>query len=220
MSVLRKPDRPLIAFVIYLVLFNAVWIGWVYLLYPRLRTLGEASLQYALVNMGLRSLIWVLPVFLYLRYVDHASPTQYLKLKQYWLRGLLAAFVFTSLNFLLFVAQRGLPHPSMRSVTWNSILGTSLMIGFVEEIPYRGFIFQKLNERFSLLTATLLSSLLFLGIHLPGWISLHLLTARNVIFVFVFGVVMVVVFRYSKSLWGPIVSHSLNDFLSAVLFHT
>jgi membrane protease YdiL (CAAX protease family) len=30
--------------------------------------------------------------------------------------------------------------------------------------------------------------------------------------------VMVLLLRYTKSLWAPIVSHSLNDFMSAVLF--
>jgi membrane protease YdiL (CAAX protease family) len=32
-------------------------------------------------------------------------------------------------------------------------------------------------------------------------------------------VVMTVLLRYARSLWAPIVSHSLNDFFSAVLFH-
>ena len=32
-------------------------------------------------------------------------------------------------------------------MTWNSVLGTSLGIGFFEEIPFRGFILQKLGAR-------------------------------------------------------------------------
>ena len=59
----------------------------------------------------------------------------------------------------------------------------------------------------------------FLSIHLPGWISLHLLTAYNVIFVFIFGGLMAIIFKVCKSLWGPVLTHSLNDFISVVLFH-
>ena len=91
-------------------------------------------------------------------------------------------------------------------------------IGFIEEVPYRGFIFQQLNEWFSFSEAAVISSLLFVTIHLPGWLSLHLFRTQRVIFIFVFGMLMVSLLRYSKSLWAPIVSHSLNDFFSVVLF--
>ena len=39
-----------------------------------MRILGEATLVYALVNVSLRLLIWVLPVFLGLRWVDAEEP--------------------------------------------------------------------------------------------------------------------------------------------------
>jgi membrane protease YdiL (CAAX protease family) len=64
-----------------------------------------------------------------------------------------------------------------------------------------------------------LTSLLFLGVHLPGWSALHMLTVDRQVFVFVFGVVMAIVVRYSGSLWAAIVTHSTNDFMSFVLFH-
>jgi membrane protease YdiL (CAAX protease family) len=159
-------------------------------------------------------------VFVYLKYVERVNPMEYLKLRQHWHRGILVALVFSVLNCLLTAAQRGLPQLHAAAFTWNSILSTSLLIGFVEEIPYRGLIFQKLNERLSLPLATLISSLLFLGIHLPGWISLHIFQTRVALFVFVFGVFMVILLRLARSLWAPIISHSLNDFFSVVLFHS
>lgn len=207
-------------FIAYLIIFNAAWAGWVYLVYPRMKALGEATLVYALVNIGIRLLIWVLPVFLYLRFVDRAEPIEYLKLKRYWKRGVVIGLALTGINFVLSMARFGIPHPNIHSLSWNSIFGTSLLIGLVEEIPYRGFIFQKLQERLGFWIANLISSILFLGIHLPGWISLQMLRAGTVVFVLIFGVLMVIVFRCSKSLWSVIVTHSLNDFLSFVVFRT
>jgi len=67
-----------------------------------------------------------------------------------------------------------------------------LLIGIIEEIPYRGFMLQKLAERLGFWRANLITSLLFLAIHLPGWIALQL--------------------------WAPILTHSANDFLSFVVF--
>ena len=211
--------RPKILFAAYVLLFNAAWTAWVLIGYPRLRTTGEQTLEYAVINIAVRALIWVLPVFLYLYYVDRIDPLDYLKLKQQWLRGILFGAGFAVVILLLSLAQHGWPHPRPGVLTWNSVLSTSLLIGFVEEIPYRGFVFQKLCEWMSRKSAVAISSLLFVAIHLPGWISLHLLTVPILIFVFVFGVLMALLFLYARSLWAPIISHSLNDFFSAVLFH-
>lgn len=206
-------------FLVYLLLFYSLWTGWVYLIYPPMQMLGTATLAYALANIAIRLLLWVIPVFLYLRYIDHVNPIEYLKLKQYWKRGILLGLALSLLNFLGTLLRFGLPHPSLQYVTWNSALSTSILIGFFEEIPFRGFILQKLQERFSFWISNLLSSLLFLGIHLPGWIMLHTLTWANVISIFVLGAILAVIFHYSKTLWSSIITHSLNDFISGVLFH-
>jgi len=53
---------------------------------------------------------------------------------------------------------------------------------------------------------------------MPGWIALHALTAPKAVTIFVFGAVMAAAFRWSASLWAPIIAHSANDFLSSILF--
>jgi CAAX protease family protein len=212
------PGRKIFPFIIYLIAFNATWIVWVYAFYPRIQAIGERTLDYALLNLIVRSLVWVLPVFLYIRYIDGMDPVKYLKLKQHWKRGVIVGLLLTGLNFLGSLVRLGMPHPSLNSMTWNSIFSTSILIGFFEEVPYRGFILQKCQERVNFWVANLISSLLFLGIHLPGWISLHMLRVGNVVVVFTLGFIMAIVFRYTKSLWSAIITHSLNDFLSAVVF--
>ena len=192
--------------------------GFVFAIYPWMRSLGERTLLYALVNNSIRLAVWVLPVFLYLIYVDGINPVAYLKLKQNWKRGVILGIVLSAINFFGSMIRFGVPHPSVQSVTWNSVIGTSILIGFIEEIPYRGFMLQKFSERYGFWMATLISSILFLGIHLPGWISLHLLKVSSVVSVFVFGLVMAIVFRYGKSLWAPIITHSTNDFMAFVIF--
>ena len=206
-------------FIAYLLLFYGCWIGWVYVIYPPMQALGTASLAYAMANIAARLLLWVIPVFLYLRSIDHVHPIAYLKLNYYWKRGVLLGLALSLLNFLGMLLRFGPPHPSLQYVTWNNVLSTSILIGLFEEIPFRGFVFQKLQEKFPFWTANLLSSLLFLSIHLPGWILLHTLTWSNVLSIFVLGVMFAVIFYCSKTLWSSILTHSLNDFLSSVLFH-
>jgi membrane protease YdiL (CAAX protease family) len=211
----RQPIAPVIG---YVVAFHSMWALWPYFGYPRLAAVGDRTLAYAVINLTIRLLVWVAPVFAYLRYVDGVDPIRYLKLAGHVRRGLLVALALTVLNLLGSIFRFGLPHPSMQRVTWNSVLGTSFLVGFIEEIPYRGFILQKLQERINFWLANLVTSVLFLAIHLPGWIALHMLRADTAVSVFIFGVVMAIVFRYSESLWAPIVTHSTNDFLSFVLF--
>jgi uncharacterized protein len=206
-------------FVIYLIVFHTVWMwGYVFGVYPWLQSLGDTTLRFALVNITLRLLVWVLPVFLYLRFIDQLDPLEFLKLKHNWKQGLLIGIVLSSVNFCASLARFGLPHPSLQSLTWNSVLSTSFLIGLIEEIPYRGFILQKFEARSGFWSANLVSSLLFLSIHLPGWISLHLLKLENVLSVLLFGVVLAIALKFGKSLWGPIVTHSLNDLLAFVIF--
>ena len=214
-----KAKHPFSPFIAYLLLFYGFWIGWVYVIYPPLQALGPATLAYALANITARFLLWVVPVFVYLRFSDHVHPVAYLKLKQYWKRGVLLGLALSLLNFGGMLLRFGLPHPSLHAVTWNSVLSTSILIGVFEEIPFRGFVFQKLQEQFPVWISNLLSSLLFLGIHLPGWVMLHALTWSNVLSIFVLGVMFAVIFYFSKTLWSSIITHSLNDFLSSVLFH-
>ncbi|HEY6332085.1 MAG TPA: type II CAAX endopeptidase family protein [Blastocatellia bacterium] len=214
-----KPKKPLAPFVLYVIGFFAVWTAWVLFGYPRIVKLGDRTLAYALVSIGLRLILWVIPVFLYLKYIDRVEPFDYLGLKQYWKRGVVVGLAFSILSFLGAAARHGhWPHPSMQAFTWNSILSTSILIGFLEEIPFRGFMLQKIEERTGFWMANLISGLLFLSIHFPGWISLHLFKGPVAISVFVLGVLFAILFHYTKSLWSAIVAHSLTDFISAVLF--
>jgi membrane protease YdiL (CAAX protease family) len=212
-------NTSLTPFLAYVAVFHLVWIAWPYILYPRLTAaFGQTTFAYALLNLSIRLLVWVVPVWLYLRYVDGVEPLGYLKLKHHIRRGLVVGLVLTAVNLVGMIARFGLPHPTADRVTWNSMLGTSFLVGFIEEIPYRGFMLQKFAERLDFWLASLITSLLFLAVHLPGWMALHALRADTAATIFIFGVVMAVVFKFARSLWAPILSHSTNDFLSFVIF--
>jgi len=205
-------------FYLYLIVFFAVWVGYVIWIYPWKETLGNTTLLYAIVDITIRLLVWVLPVFLFLRYIDHVDPLEYLGLKQNWRKGVIIGIVFSLINFLASVIRYGTPHPSIESITWNSILSTSIFIGFVEEIPFRGFTLQKFEAQYGFWVANVVSSILFLVIHLPGWVLFNQFNIINAISIFIFGALWAILFKYSKSLWGAIIAHSLNDFIAFFVF--
>jgi membrane protease YdiL (CAAX protease family) len=205
-------------FLVYVAAFHLLWIAWPVFLYPRLVAVGSQTLTYALINLSFRFLYWIAPVLLYLRYVDGVDPFEYLRMTPPVRRGVMLALVLTAINVIGTFARFGMPHLSLQRVTWNSMLGTSFLIGFFEEIPYRGFMLRKFSERMNVWLANLVTSLLFLSIHLPGWIALHVFNPGAAVSVFLLGVVFAWAVSYSGSLWSSIITHSANDFMTFVIF--
>ncbi len=207
-------------FLLYLAGFFAAWTACVAVVYPRMLELGPGSLRYALLNVSLKSLVWIAPVLLYLRFVDQVRPLEYLKLTRGWKRGVGYGLVIAAVNLVGAVLRYGIPDLADARVTWNGILSASLAVGVTEEIVFRGFVLQKLWERHGFGPANVVSSALFLLVHLPGWTlldggSVAVSTSGSV---FLFSLVMAWALKRSGSLWACIVAHNTNDFLSFVLF--
>src|SRR3954454_14416418 len=98
-----RPDRrqsAMAPFLTYVLVFHLAWACWPYFGYPRVVAVGDRTLEYAILNISIRLIVWVLPVWVYLRFVDGVEPFEYLKLRQHVGRGLVIAIVLTTLNLL------------------------------------------------------------------------------------------------------------------------
>ena len=52
-----------VPFLVYVAMFHLAWIAWPFLVYPRLvAALGDRTLAYAVANLSIRILVWVVPV--------------------------------------------------------------------------------------------------------------------------------------------------------------
>jgi membrane protease YdiL (CAAX protease family) len=99
-------------------------------------------------------------------------------------------------------------------------INTFLIVGFTEEILFRGFILNKLKQHTSFGKANLIQAVLFILIHVPVWISLNkqyfvigsiweYLWAVG--FVFLFCIAMGYIVKKTNSLWPAILIHSFGD---------
>jgi hypothetical protein len=90
----------------------------------------------------------------------------------------------------------------------------------LEEVLFRGLLMNDLQHLLSITWAALLTSALFVGIHLPYWLS-HggpsQTTLANSIGVFLFSVLACWLFAKSSSLWPPTVAHIGNNLLASLL---
>ena len=206
----RRGEFP--CFLAYLLLVFGAHLVAEYVVWPDvvLRTITNPYLE-PLVSALWRFLFWIVPTLLYLFYVNGGNPWTYLKLTTNLGKGLLWA-LGGALWFTVALSYRHVLQgsPINLHLGFGAWLDMVVLVGLVEEIPFRGFVFQKLHEFLGFWPASLLSSLLFVCLHLPT-------SPYTALYIFVFAWILCVVLKRSGSLWGCILIHSLNDLLSLIV---
>lgn len=154
--------------------------------------------------------IFILPVFIYLKLNDKMDPLEFLKLNKKVRSGILTGLLLSVLFLLTLILKRILLGQWI-SINYNiGILWIcGLTVGIFEEIPFRGFILQKFMCRMHFITANLITSILFIIIHLPIWV----LSGNNILdsikcLLFI-SLILGYMFKESDSLWVPIICHSV-----------
>jgi len=96
------------------------------------------------------------------------------------------------------------------------IYGIALLINSsLQEILFRSYIFQRIENSFNVLSAIIITSVLFLGSHI-GAIKEGIIPSLNV---FGAGLIFAIAYYKTKSLWMPIVIHFIWNFsVSSILY--
>jgi hypothetical protein len=133
----------------------------------------------------------------------------------------LIAIPLTGLLTILILMALGRPldNPQLdflipEGLSWVSAAGMVLLGGvaapFAEELVFRGVLYPLLRNRWGLWPGVLASSLIFAVIH--GDIAVGV-TA------FILGIILALVFEYSRSLWSAVLVHVLNNSLKILLLY-
>jgi uncharacterized protein len=215
------------SFIYYLLVFFIVWGFRATVFFPIDQRIHSDELR-QLYAHALRILIWIAPVFWYLRSVDRVDPLRYLKLSTPIRSGqvaptlaLAAAYLTLGMLFNYLVSGRtvAIDYP-FRPRDWLQILVFLPIAPVAEEIVFRGFILRKLGERYRFRTANLITALLFAAIHWPNWVyvsgfhrRLILMTATIAVFGYFLGYLV----KKTDSLWPAIATHTVNNLLFAVI---
>lgn len=205
----------LIGYILLLLLLDTLW-------YWRVKqALDNASLNLVLrecLYVTGKLLMMVLPVWLYLKYIDSKEPLEYLKLKSQKMNGIKWGIAFGA-GFIVYYLMIAF---ITKALNINFNIGirywiAGLLVGFVEEVPFRGFILQKLEEHFNFWAANLITVVIFLIYHYPTWyFSGHFkLFGFNIVFT---GLIFGYLLKKSKSLWSAIITHSIIDLAMWIIF--
>lgn len=219
----RRAAVEISLFIVSLFIVWSVRATWLYAVDEAIASDTQRTVYSNLV----KALLWVGPAFAFARWLRHASPWRYLGLSvapsaRQWARCLILTGLFLGLSVGLetLSGRKALSLAGFSlSITLSDLLFTFLS-PLLEEILFRGLILHELSGLMPGWAANLLTSLLFVGIHLPFWLSHEGFTTAvlsNSIGVFAFSLLAGWLYLSSASIWPPLLAHIANNTLAALL---
>lgn len=218
-----KKEKSLCFLTVYILIFFIVWVY--YSLYFTNDLSSKFVLNIVIVN-SIKYIVWTIPVFIILSYIYRVSPITYLKLNNNITRGLIYGVIFGFLIVLYHVIRNyimgdGKFDFNIDLYTW---IHRIILIGLTEEVVFRGFILQKLQEEIRFRYANAISSILFVLIHFPKWYESGMMSHEKIIFfmlsivfTFAFGLFQGYILKRSNSLWACMIIHSFNNLITTII---
>lgn len=202
-------------FIIFLLLLLLINFFKYFLLITKIHQYGSTL---EILNTILIILLWIVPVFVYIRVFLKSSVFKFMKLKGKILKNIFTGFLLSILLILLLIIShydivyRKLSYP----LPWYIWINTILLSALSEEIVFRGLTLQVLKKWYSFWCANLFTSCLFLLIHFPQWVSsgniLRILMSWTPVYVVVLSLIFGFVFHKTNSLWSVIILHSFHNY--------
>jgi membrane protease YdiL (CAAX protease family) len=170
----------------------------------------------------IKVILWVMPVCLYIKFIDKANIPRALKLgntRGKWgsILAWLAAFTIVMLGSASIQAGV-MPHAP--TAGWLVLILTNIVTPVSEEIMFRGFILNKLMDRTRFWRANLISSILFVAIHIPYWWyarGINWGVVYDLGGVMVLSLILGYFFKKFDSLIPPILAHMINNMITSLV---
>lgn len=152
--------KELIGFIGYLVLFYFIWSLKELSLLNLIQTNDTIS---AILSGLIKILVWIVPVWLFIKYFLNTNPSEYLKLNQNVGKGIFWSVFLSFLLGIYFTINVYIVNKQTFdfSLSLHHYLNVFLLVGITEEFVFRGFVLQEINKRISFLGGNIISALLF-----------------------------------------------------------
>ena len=190
----------------YFIMLVTIWTLYLLFLYDYISSihLGYVLTSLCKVSLFLLPILWITKLN-GLRSVGISYPNS-----NTFKIGFLVASIYLVVGTMLNIYVGGcsvMKLPDLRFWLFNFIISC-----LVEEIVFRGFIFQRLRSVSSFRLSAIISSILFLIIHFPGWIIFSMESWIVVsISIFILGIVLAYVKERTESVWACYIIHAFNN---------
>jgi membrane protease YdiL (CAAX protease family) len=210
----------------FLVVFFVLWTLRATVFYAVDESIASPVSRAAYSNL-LKLVLWVLPAAAFARVLRGARPAEYLGLsvwpsRRNWLLciSVTAAFLLAVTLAEMFAGRKSWSTARLSSLPVALWLLQIALTPLLEELLFRGLVLKELLAFLPRYHAFALTSLLFVGVHLPYWLSHGGVTRtllENAGGVFVFSIVACWLFARTASIWPPTVAHIANNILASIL---
>ena len=105
---------------------------------------------------------------------------------------------------------------NINSFTLEDFINKFLLVGIEEELVFRGLVLNGLTKKETFIKASIVTSILFALIHIPGYIRLELelsLIIINCLKILAVSCVYNYIFKETKSIWPIVIIHGVWDLL-------
>ncbi len=202
----------------------AVWALWELFLSPMVLS-APGGWTAAFLRGGVKLAVWLVPFALLIRNDEGSLLLPFRSMilgrkKWFWaLPALLFIVVYYLIGSYVTFGKIAI-HPDFRP---QSLIGTVLLAGIIEELVFRGFFLNAFANRMSREKAVALTAPLFLVIHFPVWFTAGMFADplslfRNSIGILMLSVLFSLLFLRSKNLFVPTVAHMLWNLGAVLLF--
>lgn len=186
-------------FILYLV-FKIESITWMY----------NTLLGFLLYNFIFIS-IFIIPPLIYISIVNKCNPLDFIKLKQNMKRGIFIGLIISLILTLIIHLPNLITHKTLSFKVNTYKLLAVLLVGFYEELPFRGFLLNEFNKYFSFSVSNIVTSILFICIHIPSWLVNGNFDLKTIFSLFCISIVFGYLYKESDSLWSVIIFHSMYN---------
>lgn len=187
--------------------FYLVWTLWAILL------IHLKNLDHWPIRLAARMIIWGGFVLIY--GAIRSNPLRELRLS--W-RGIIWGLAASSLCMARLAWQCHATHRLPALPDTGTIANAIIAGPILEELVFRAIVFREMSTRIGTASAAVISAVLFALIHLPYWTlagdKSPAALASSLAGVFLLGVVLPLIYRWSATLLAPIILHMLNNLAS------
>jgi uncharacterized protein len=210
---------------VYLIVFYALWISRVICLRDYEKSIQSPVTRWAFISC-INTLLWATQAYYFVYKERGVSPSQYFRFSvnpkaKIWAISLLSIFIYLSAYVLVenyFFQFRSSNSPYYLNI--SRMIAAIFVAPFVEEVVFRGIILKEMSIVWGYTISNIVTSLLFVGAHLPYWITSGVHPHQLLIMsssVFLFSLFSGRLFSFSNSIWPSIVAHSLNNTMANLL---
>jgi membrane protease YdiL (CAAX protease family) len=204
--------RFFVVYIVYLFVVQTVY-SWIYSESQFLRE--QSALQ-----ISIRLITWTIPVLAFLA-ITKRDILLFLALRRNALRGfcwgIVAGLAIISGQAAFLYATKGTVRINL-DLGWGLWWKAIILVGFSEEVVFRGFVMRHLCARTHFGVANLIQSCLFLLIHCPGWLLLGQFVYPGIVhsagYILALSIFLGFVANKSRSLWACMLIHSASNFSS------